>query len=196
MKRLLILAALLIGVPSAQAQVSVRAPFVRVQVGGGGVSVRAPFVGLYIPPGPPVYIGQPPVAQFAPAPGYVAAPPIYAAPAPPPQAIPKQLPPLAQAAPAPQAVPVQPQADFLPPVPAKVAVPTLAEFAKNFQPRPGNYEVSLINPLTGQPTPVRFALHANPQNVRLGDNLIEFQFGPNQFVRIEFDRQGAFVVSR
>ena len=206
MKRLLILAgsALLAGAPVAQAQVSVRAPFVRVQVGGPGVSVRVPFVSLYIPSNPPFYVGQPPVAQFGPAPSYIAAPPPTAvpAPAPAPQAIPKALPPLApplqaQAAPVPpQAVPTQPQPDFVPPTPAKIAVPTLAEFAKTFQPRPGNYEISLINPLTNQPTPVRFSLHAAPQNVRLGDNLIEFQFGPNQFVRVEFDRQGAFVVSR
>ncbi len=38
----------LVPASTAQAQVFVRAPFVRVQV-GGGVYVRAPFVNLYIP---------------------------------------------------------------------------------------------------------------------------------------------------
>ena len=59
MKRTLILsAAVLIGwlglVSSSQAQVFVRAPFVRVWV-GDGVGVRAPFVNLYVPPSGPVY---------------------------------------------------------------------------------------------------------------------------------------------
>src|SRR5437764_5648841 len=59
MKRTMLLtAAVLIGwlgwVSASQAQVFVRAPFVRVGV-GDGVYVRAPFVNLYVPPSGPVY---------------------------------------------------------------------------------------------------------------------------------------------
>src|SRR5687767_8604651 len=40
----------------AAAQVYIRAPFVRVQVGGPGVHVRAPFVNLYVPSTPRVHV--------------------------------------------------------------------------------------------------------------------------------------------
>src|SRR5437763_3077741 len=60
MKRTLILSsAVLIGwlgwVSASQAQVFVRAPFVRVYVGGdGAVGVRAPFVNFFLPPAGPI----------------------------------------------------------------------------------------------------------------------------------------------
>src|SRR5947208_13553949 len=41
-------------VATSEAQVFIRAPFVRVGV-GDGVYVRAPFVNLYVPPSGPVY---------------------------------------------------------------------------------------------------------------------------------------------
>jgi hypothetical protein len=57
------LLALLVSVAAAQAQVSVRAPFVRVDAGppGGGVNVRAPFVNVNVPPRYPLY--YPPLPQ-------------------------------------------------------------------------------------------------------------------------------------
>ena len=72
MKRTLILsAAILLGwlgvVSVSQAQVFVRAPFVRVWV-GDGVGVRAPFVNIYVPPGPRTVYMPPPVIFEAPPP--------------------------------------------------------------------------------------------------------------------------------
>src|SRR5688500_396838 len=59
----------------ADAQVYVRAPFVRVGV-GPGVYVRAPFVNLYVPSGPRYYDPYP-SGHYAPgyyAPGYYSGP--------------------------------------------------------------------------------------------------------------------------
>ena len=58
MKRILVASiltagCLIAGASDAQAQVFVRAPFVRVQV-GPGVWVRAPFVNLFVPPAAPI----------------------------------------------------------------------------------------------------------------------------------------------
>ena len=77
MKRILILtAAVALGwlglVSASQAQVFVRAPFVRVGV-GDGVYVRAPFVNLYVPPAGPVYA---PGVVFVPPPPAVVPPPV------------------------------------------------------------------------------------------------------------------------
>ena len=55
----------------ARADVYVRAPFVRVQV-GDGVRVRAPFVNLFVPSGPRVYV----------MPGVEVLPPAFVPPAP------------------------------------------------------------------------------------------------------------------
>jgi hypothetical protein len=173
---------------AAEAQVFVRAPFVRVQV-GGGVFVRAPFVNLWVPPGPAYYAG----------PGVYVGPPVYVAPTPrvvesfePPQ--PQPLPPQQ---PVPQQQPV-PNNDNGPPQPARaVKVPTLEQFASSFQPKGGNYEVSIVNPVTNQPTPVRFSLpDGNPRRVHVRRNEIEFDYGIRHFVRIEFDNEGAMVTSR
>ena len=75
MKRILILSAAVLagwlGVVSvSQAQVFVRAPFVRVAV-GDGVAVRAPFVNLYVPGNGPVYY-----RPYGPRVVYVAPPPV------------------------------------------------------------------------------------------------------------------------
>jgi hypothetical protein len=85
-----------------------------------------------------------------------------------------------------------------PPQPAKAAaVPTLEQFAKSFQPKGGSYEVSIVNPVTNQPTPVRFTLpEGSPRRVDLHRNEIEFYYGIRRFVRIEFDNEGAMVTSR
>ena len=71
------------------------------------------------------------------------------------------------------------------------------EFAKTFQPKPGSYEVTLLNPVTNQPTPVRFTLpDGSPKRVLVHRREIEFEYGFRRFVRIQFDRDGATVVSR
>jgi hypothetical protein len=180
---------------AAEAQVFVRAPFVRVQV-GGGVWVRAPFVNLWLPPGPAYYAG----------PGvYVAPPAVFTPPVPrvvespsPPQADPSQPQPAPQQPqPAPQQQPV-PNIDNNPPQPARAdKVPTLQQFAGSFQPKGGNYDVNIVNPVTNQPTQVRFTLpEGSPRRVHVRRNEIEFDYGIRHFVRIEFDNEGAMVTSR
>jgi hypothetical protein len=102
---------------------------------------------------------------------------------------------------------VGPQNEVLPPPPVADNIPqpgvqanraaTLEEFSRSFQPKAGSYEVVLQNPLTLQPTPVRFTLpEGTPRRVLVHRRDIEFIYGPRQFVRIEFDRDGAQVVAR
>jgi hypothetical protein len=166
----------------AHAQVFVRAPFVRVQV-GGGVWVRAPFVNLWVPPapiyyGPPVYVA-PSTSYTAPAPR-VADMPAPQTTEPPPVSTQPQLP--SQSSPQPGQA---------------VQVPSLEQFAKTFQPKGGNYEVSILSPVTNQATPVRFTLpDGTPRRVQVRRNEIEFDYGIRHFVRIEFDNDGAMVTSR
>ena len=69
--------------------------------------------------------------------------------------------------------------------------------ARTFQPRAGSYDVSIINPLTGQPAAVRFTLpEGTPRRVIVGRDHIEFVYNLRQFVLIEFNRNGATVVAR
>lgn len=179
MKRILLASVFALGcsiavAPAARAQIFVRAPFVRVQV-GPGVYVRAPFVNLFVPPAAPVYVVPPgyvvptsPAAEVLPQPGVVPNPPA---------ALDPKL-----------AVPVP----ALPPV-----AMSLEQFAKTFQAKGGSYEVDLINPVTSQPTKVRFTLpEGAPRNVNVRQNEIEFRYGLLRFVRIEFDKDGAQVVAR
>ena len=192
MKRTSILTmAVLIGwlcsVAVGEAQVYVRAPFVRVNV-GYGVGVRAPFVNLWIPPAGPTY--------YYPDPLYgpriiVGAPPIVVQPMPPAQEtfVPPQ--------PVPVPVP-QVQDPNAPPQPVQpVQVPTLDAFAKSFQAKAGSYDVTLLNPVTNRPTQVRFTLpEGTPRRVIVDRNEIEFVYGLRHFVRIQFDRDGAQITSR
>jgi len=180
MKRTVILGAAvvagLLGVVSAsQAQVFVRAPFVRVGV-GDGVYVRAPFVNLYVPPSGPVY-----------GPRIVYLPPPIVVPA---------MPPASEPVPLPKAPPnADPKAPPPPIQPAQVM--TLDAFAKSFQPKAGSFETTIINPVTNQPTPVRFLLpEGSPRRVVVTRDSIEFIYRIGQWVRIEFDRDGAKVTSR
>jgi hypothetical protein len=187
MKRTLILGAAIavtwLGLAAvSQAQVFVRAPFVRVGV-GDGVYVRAPFVNLYIP-------GDP-VPPYGPRVIYMPPPVVIQQPAPAPQPFP----------PAPQ--PVQPAPkptvkDDAPPQPVQPAqVPTLDSFAKTFQAKAGAYEVAILNPVSKQPTNVKFFLpEGTPRRIHVTRDSIEFVYGLRQWVRIEFDRDGATVTSR
>ena len=77
------------------------------------------------------------------------------------------------------------------------ASPSLEEFAKGFQPKAGSYEVTLLNPVTRQPTLVRFTLpEGTPRRVNTSRSGIEFDYGPRRYVRIQFDRDGAEIVTR
>lgn len=160
---------------SATAQVSVRVPFVQVEVGDPGVYVRAPFVRVWVPTGQPVYRVVP--AQPA-------------------------MPPAGQPLHQPRVVPVEPPAaapdeNAAAPKPIQTQHPTVEEFARNFQARPGNYDVTMINPVTKQPTSVRFTLpDGSPRRVIVNARELEFFYGLRKFVRIEFDQDGAQVVTR
>lgn len=186
MKRLILpclLAAFALGVcaSASHAQVFVRAPFVRVQAGGpGGVHVRAPFVNIWVPGRPPVYYVPTPVA-----------PPVFVPPAP------KVVVPGPQQQPQPEPQPKEGTGDLAPPQPlAPSGTLTLEQFIKSFQPKAGSYEVTLLNPITKEPTTVRFTLpEGSPKRVHLRSNEIEFDYGIRRFVRITFDRDGAMVTS-
>lgn len=178
MKRMMMLGAgLLIGclgmASSSQAQVFVRAPFVRVWV-GDGVGVRAPFVNIYVPPaGPRVYY-PPPVIVESPAPMPPVQPPFQP--------------------PAPRPLP-DPNAPPQPIDPAQAT--TLEAFSKTFQAKAGSYEVTLLNPVSNQPTAVRFTLpEGTPRRVIVNRDSIEFVYRIGQWVRIEFERDGVRVTSR
>lgn len=182
----------------AHAQVFIRAPFVRLQVGGGGVAVRAPFVRYYAPPvyyAPPAYYAPPPV-YYAPPSGYTTVRIHLPAPS-------RLREPEAPVLPAPAPLPAEQTDnavvpdDPTPPAPQAQATMTLEQFAKAFRPKAGSYEVDVLNPVTRQPAKVRFTLpEGTPQRVDTGANNLEFVYGPRQFVRIEFDRDGALVTSR
>jgi hypothetical protein len=176
MRRMIIAAALAVGcwtvaATDAFAQVSVNVPFVRVNVDGPGVYVRAPFVRLFVPSRPAYVYPSGTVTPESPQAAALPAPEL----APKPQvADPNQVPPA-----------------------APKAAPTLEQFAKTFQPRAGAFDVDVINPVTNQPTHVRFTLpDGTPKNVQVRQNEIEFRYGLRRFVRIEFDKDGAQVVSR
>jgi hypothetical protein len=187
MKRTLILTtAVLIGwlgcVSLSHAQVFIRAPFVRVGV-GDGVYVRAPFVNLYVPPAGGVVYGP-----YGPPPAYI---------------VPQQPLPATEQLPAPQPVPVpQPLPQVkdanAPPQPVVATqVTSMEAFAKNFQPKAGSYEVTMLNPLTNKPATVRFTLpEGTPRRVIVGRDHVEFFYGLRHFVRIEFDRDGPTVIAR
>ena len=176
------LAATVVFASVASADVEVRVPFVRVQV-GGGVRVRAPFVNLYFPGTPPPVVVMP-SAETAPA----TAPPQAEALTVPPKKTPANKPLLKEE--------VKP--DEAPP--ARAGLPpvlTPEQFTKSFQPKAGNYEVTMLNPVSNQATTVRFALpEGTPRRVNVSRNQIEFDYGPRQYVRIRFDREGAEVISR
>ncbi|MSQ93028.1 MAG: hypothetical protein EXR98_00560 [Gemmataceae bacterium] len=161
-----------LGVPStSQAQVFVHAPFVRVAV-GGGVSVRAPFVNLYIPENGPTYY-----SPFGPRVIYV-----------------QPMTPVKESFPGAQQRPNTEQVQ--PPV-QQGQIPTLDAFAKTFQPKVGSFEVTILNPVTKQPQAVRFSLpEGQPRRVIVNRDSIEFVYGPRQFTRIEFDRDGVVVTTR
>ncbi|MBI3412245.1 MAG: hypothetical protein HY040_28270 [Planctomycetes bacterium] len=165
----------------ANAQVIVRAPFVRVYVDGPNVQVRAPFVRY----GSPTYI------YGSPMPLYVLPPPRLDGPDTP--APPEFTPP-----PPKQAAKPAVDADQTPPQPVKPGkAPTLTEFANAFAAKAGSYEVTLLNPVTKEPTTVRFILpEGTPRRIQVRENQLEFNYGLRRFVRIEFDNEGAQVVSR
>jgi hypothetical protein len=166
---LLALAGLASWTPSAPAQIVIRAPFVRVQV-GGGVSVQAPFVNVNTYPS--YFLACPPAVS------------------------PARMPLTPERVPSPSPAPGADDAS--PPQPVATTPPmTLGQFAQAFTPREGRYEIVLLNPVTRAPTTVRFALPpGTPHAVRVQRRELAFAYPSGQWVRIRFDRQGARVTSR
>jgi hypothetical protein len=223
MNRLCILAATLVlsAGSTASAQVIVRAPFVRVEVGPGGTYVRAPFVRYYA--GPPIYVPPPPVYVVSPGisvgPNITIAPPINvpqviqgdppvvappaAAPAP---AMPRAAnPPAGKVALGPDGLPppafegpkAPNKADFVPPPPAKAPQEmTIEKFAKSFQAKEGSYEILFTNPVSKMPTTVRFTLPPGVPDVAVGPTSITYRYVGRSMVKIDFDAEGATVTSR
>ncbi len=190
----------LIGVSNSDAQVYIRAPFVRIGI-GDGVSVRAPFVNVFVPPSGPVYgpfLPPPPtVVESVPPPVIIPQPPtVVPGPANP-------FPPAEKIFTPPPPTPFNPGLPTIketnrPPVPIQQEqAPTLEQFSKTFKAKAGSYEVVIVNPVTKQPTPVRFSLPAGePRRVLVRRDSIEFVYGLRQFVLIEFDRDGVQVTTR
>src|ERR1700730_8528593 len=74
---------------------------------------------------------------------------------------------------------------------------TLTEFANTFQPRGGNYEVLLINPVTKAAASVRFVLpEGTPRRVIVDPQGVEFVYSLRHFVRIHFNADGVVITSR
>ena len=181
------LAATLAFTNTASAQLVIRAPFVRVEV-GDGVHVRAPFVNLFVPNSPRVVVmpaAEQPPAFVPPQPEQLSEPA-------------KKTPAIKPAPPVPPLPKAELKNDDAPPAPLglqKVLTPD--QFVGSFQPKAGNYEVTMLNPVSNQATTVRFTLpEGTPRRVRVSGNQIEFDYGPRQYVRIRFDRDGAEVISR
>jgi hypothetical protein len=176
------LAGLFLCCSATPAQVSVRAPFVRVDVGppGGGVHVRAPFVNVNVPP----RYYSPPVAAY----------PVQQVPVQPAPYVPRfepQVPPVGQPFPG-----QYPQAEI--PVPrvlpssgtstvlVKSRPMTHREFANAFVPVPGRYEVDLIHPgCCDNVVHVCFDLPPGCPRVHVGNRYIEYDYG-NYSVEIRF----------
>jgi hypothetical protein len=195
---------------TATAQVFIRAPFVRVQV-GPGVSVQAPGVGVFVPsPGYPATVYAPGMmygpGYYGPAygpgygPGFGGVPPgISVPPVQLPAPTPVPVPDAPAAPPAPPAPPMPPAINgtLTPPTAPAGRAMTVEEFARSFQPKAGSYEVTVLNPITNTPNTVRFTLpEGTPRRVIVNRRNLEFVYGPRQFVRIEFDRDGAQVTAR
>jgi hypothetical protein len=71
-----------------------------------------------------------------------------------------------------------------------VRYPTHAEFAKSFQPLPGNYEVVLLHPYTCQPVKLCFTLpNCRLKKVRVERGELEYDYGDVE-VELRFKRDG------
>jgi hypothetical protein len=159
-----------------QAQVVVRAPFVTVVVGRSCVPGRR-MVSVQVPGILDVNVGSP-----APVPGLPPPPPV---------------PPASDELPAPRILPSAPAVGPVNIPAAPVRALTVEEFAAAFQPVPGNHEVTLVHPRTGQPVTVQFTLPPGvPKKVRVSRRDLEFDYGRHEVdirfllrgrVRVDYD---------
>ena len=143
----------------AFAEVTVIAPFVRVDAGRSGVVVRTPWITVDTRS-----LCLPAMTKVARRPARADVPP----------PLPKE----------PEPVPVPRSGDPTPAV--RVKPMTLAEFATSFEPKPGTYEVELLHPGSGQAVKVAFTLpDGTPRKVRVKRREIDFDYG-KQTVSIRF----------
>jgi hypothetical protein len=100
--------------------------------------------------------------------------------------------------PAPVVVEPQPKPIVVQPAPVPLtSVQTLDAFAKTFQPKGGSHEATILNPLTNQPTTVRFTLpEGTPRRVIVDRTSVEWVYTLRTRVMIDFDRGGAKVIAR
>ena len=173
--------AALVGLAStARAQVTIRVPFVSVQV-GGGVYVRAPFVRVAVPG----YYGVPASGS------YVVPTPVMPATEvlPPPRAIGDPIPvPIPQAGQTDFSVPV--------PLPRSTRPQTPQEFTESFKPAAGSYDVVLLHPVTNKPVQVNFTLpEGSARKVRTFPRQINFDYDGRHDVTIRFLADGRVRVT-
>jgi hypothetical protein len=160
----------------SQAQVVVRAPFVTVIAGRSCLPGRR-VVSVQVPGILDLNIGSP-------------------SPVPVPPPLPPG-PPASDELPAPR---IMPSGEAVAPVnlpAAPVRALTVEEFAAAFQPVPGNHEVILLHPRTGQPVTVQFTLPPGvPKKVRVSRRDLEFDYGRHEVdirfllrgrVRVDYD---------
>jgi hypothetical protein len=158
---------------------SLRVPFVTVEK-GQGVRVRTPFVDVQVPPYATPILPAPALEGLPPPTPYVGPPPAAAGepPLPPGTVAPPQPGPVQTTIPPPQARPLTP-----------------AEFAASFKPGPGNYEVVLLHPRSGQPVQVNFTLPPGQlRRIRVSRLHLVFDYG-RQEVTIRFLLGGRVRVS-
>jgi hypothetical protein len=82
----------------------------------------------------------------------------------------------------------QPPVLLPPPQPAPplvVRVPTLEEFARTFQPRPGTYQVAILHTRSCEPVTICFTLPPGCPKVCLSRHQLDFEY-PCEDVRIRF----------
>ncbi len=156
----------------ADAQVFVKAPFVRVWTGGpdGPVFVKAPLVTVDVP-------GANPGTSLVP----VYTPPVVVTPLPPPTPPPVVVTP----------VPVVPSPTPVVVVPK--AVLNHYEFARAFVPTPGPHTVKLIHPGSGAVVEVSFTLPAGAPKVEAFPRAVVFYYGATE-VEIFFGLKGKVKV--
>ncbi|HMP59870.1 MAG TPA: hypothetical protein PKD86_10990 [Gemmatales bacterium] len=80
--------------------------------------------------------------------------------------------------------------------PVAIPVPTHIEFARCFQPIPGEHRAVMLHPYTCCPIEVCFRLPCEPcaRRVRADRNDIEITYGLIRAVKIQFNRDGTYRV--
>jgi len=138
--------------------------------------IRAPYVTVRVGHPTAVQVTLPlPSARPQPAP----APPVQVEP---PPGVPLEIAPPAPTVPLPGT-----------PAPSLGHPPTLREFAATFHPAGGNYQVTLLHPVTGKPVTVSFALPPGAPKVKVHRQQIAFRYR-RQSVVVRFQANGSVRV--